>query len=75
MANEGCKECKVPRIPKRGIKVTNCINSKNYWFCGFPCLLDYFGKIESGQVSQITQIMNRFGIETSKTLKDGLNGP
>jgi len=57
-----CTECKSTRMVSRGILVINCINQDtSEWFCGFPCLLDFFGRIENGKISATTKLLEQFG--------------
>lgn len=58
-----CAECTANRLPNRGILVINCVVEKDSeWFCGYPCLLDYFNRIDGKAVSAATQLLDYFGI-------------
>lgn len=60
-----CPECAQERIDGRGILVINCLEENSgEWFDGYPCLVDYFNKIDGKEASQISQLMDKMGVSS-----------
>lgn len=64
-----CAECTVNRVKNRGILAINCVvEADSEWFCGFPCLLDYFNRIDGKVASASTQLLKQYGIKPDTKL-------